>query len=376
MSAEPLASHVPTPKPRLRELDGIRCLAVCGVMLVHFAPGSATGPWGDWGVKAFFVLSGFLITDGLIGLRARLAAGEITLGAALLNFFRRRALRLWPLYLAVLAVTYVRDIGEARAILGWNLASATNYLITLNGTWPGIYSHFWTLAVEQQFYLVWPLVVLAVTRRLLPPLLIVLLVSAPLLRGLEFTHLAAANPVRNHPAGLLLPMCADALAWGALLAHLRRSRPDWSNHAARAGGKVGLGLFALLYLLHRFGPGRFEAPWGAAVGGTALGAASFLVIAHCISADDSLLKRALRLPPLAYLGMISYGIYVLHNFTHWLGPSLLRRLTGRSYFETELAHVAYLMALSVGLAVLSWHAFERPLLKLARGPLGTRGSTA
>lgn len=125
-------------------------------------------------------------------------------------------------------------------------------------------------------------------------------------------------------------------------------------------------MFTVLYLLHHFGPGSFEAPWVAALAGTALGAASFLVIAHCTSSQDSLLKRFLRLPPLAYLGMISYGIYVLHNFTHWLGPSLLRRLVGQNYSGTEAAHVLYLMALSVALAALSWHAFERPLLALGR----------
>ena len=366
MNTEAQVLPVRTPGRRHPELDGIRCLAVFGVMLVHFAPGLAAAPWGDWGVKAFFVLSGFLITDGLLEVRSRLSAGEITLGHAVLDFFLRRAARLWPLYLAVLAFTYFRDLGEARSLLGWNLAFATNHRITLSGCWPGIYSHFWTLAVEQQFYLVWPFLVLAVGRRLLPGILGILFLMAPILRGLEFTFLAAGNAVGNHPAGLLLPMCVDALAWGALLAHLRRTVPEWSSRAGRVGGILGPVLFFLLYLLHGFGPVRFEAPWVSAFAGTALGGASFLLIAHCVSGHDSLLKRGLRMRPLAYLGMISYGIYVLHNFTQWLGPALLRRLIGESQFSSESVHVLFLMALSVGLAVLSWHGFERPVLAWSR----------
>ncbi|MBI5771144.1 MAG: acyltransferase [Verrucomicrobia bacterium] len=351
---------------RWPELDGIRCLAVLGVLAVHFAPGSLHGPWGDWGVRTFFVLSGFLITFILLGSRERIDAARLATGAAIGQFFSRRIVRLWPLYFAVVAVTWAFDVGASREMLPWNVSFTTNYYITSHGVWPGLNSHLWTLAVEQQFYLFWPFVVLCASRRAGLLSLAIVVVLAPVTRGAELTGLAALAPEPNYPAAPLLPMNSDSLAWGALLAFAYRYRPDALARCSQAAGLAAVALFFAHYLLFRLGPPRFEAPLLHAWSASVLAVAGVLLVGHCIGPGGSPLRRFLRLRPMVYLGTISYGIYLLHNYAHWVGPALLRRLHGRNYFSTETAHVVYYTLLSIALAAASWHFMERPLQQLRR----------
>ncbi len=343
---------------RWSELDGLRCLAVAGVLAVHFAPGRfGNTPWADWGVRLFFVLSGFLITDGLLRLREQPHPGR-----ALREFFIRRALRLWPLYFAVLAVTWTLDLRDARELLPWNAAFATNIAIYRNDVWPELFSHFWTLAVEQQFYVIWPFLILFVSPRLTVGVMFFLVIASPLSRAWEFASLL---PAGGKVVSILLPMSADYLAWGGLLAVVRRKK--WL--AARAASSA---LPCALAILVALGWARsLPQPSAAmlAVETSLFGVASVLLVAHCIGSTGSWLRTILRLPPLVYLGTISYGIYVLHNFAHWAGPSILRRLTGENYFNAEWAHVSWLVALSITAASASWHCFERPLATLGKRAL-------
>ena len=335
-------------------------------MAVHFAPDTLSGPWGDWGVRGFFVLSGFLITHGLLAARARIEARHTTTKAEIRTFFLRRAVRLWPLYFATIAVFATLNVETSRALLPWNLTFTLNYYITRAQQWPGLHSHFWTLAVEQQFYLFWPLLFLLAPLRAGITAIALIIFLAPVFRACELDLSAVQRVASPPPAGLLLPMCADALGWGALLALILHLRPANLPRYAKFGGSVSVGLFIALFFFSQQGPPRSTAPWSHALSGTVIAIASSLLIAHCIGDSDSLLRRILRFPPATYLGLISYGIYVIHNFTHWIGPSIMLRLSGRGYFETEFAHVSYLMALSIALAALSWHALERPLLRLTR----------
>lgn len=348
------------------ELDGIRCFAVLGVLATHFAPSSLGGPWGDWGVRVFFVLSGFLITHGLLGARARQQSLRSGSALELGRFFFRRAARLWPVYFAVIAVTAAFHVELAQAMLPWNLTFTTNYFITLSEHWPGIHSHLWTLAVEQQFYLFWPFVILLAPGRSALAIIALLIGTAPLLRIGELRMLAAMGGAESVPSGLLLPLCGDALAWGALLAFLLRFRPELLKNSARISGPLSLLLLGGAYLQFQMGSSPQISPVGFAFAGSLIALSAFLLINHCISGPDSPIRSLLRWRPIAYLGMISYGIYLLHNFMHWFGAGLLRRIGGMSYFPNEATQAIYLTTLSIGFAALSWHFFESPILRLSR----------
>src|SRR5438045_2849128 len=161
------------------ELDGVRGLAILGVMALHFvgtiaptnvlerALAKAAG-YGVWGVDLFFVLSGFLITGILYDSKAS--------SRYLRDFYMRRALRIFPLYYGVLFVLFVlipRDmlsrvdpqLGAARDLQVWVWPYLTNVYLGAGQTWSIPYiSHFWSLAIEEHFYLVWPFVILLLSR--------------------------------------------------------------------------------------------------------------------------------------------------------------------------------------------------------------------
>jgi len=138
-------------QPYLPQLDAIRAIAVLFVMVFHFIPGvDRYAPLRSIGVRLFFVLSGFLITGILTASRDR------PTGLALRTFYARRFLRIVRLCYFALFVAFVFNISVVRSTLGWHLAYLTNVLIYARGAWRGAVSHFWSLAVEEQFYLVWP----------------------------------------------------------------------------------------------------------------------------------------------------------------------------------------------------------------------------
>jgi peptidoglycan/LPS O-acetylase OafA/YrhL len=182
------------------------------------------------GVDLFFVLSGFLITRILL-------RGEPTPGF-IGGFYIRRALRLFPLYYLALAVILIFS-ADTRA--GWPYFTfyAANFWVTITQRW-GDAAHFWSLAVEEQFYLIWPFVVLFVSRRVLTRICVCLLIASPLFR------MAAGMWLRDGFADVLLPGSLDGLACGALLATTKfAATPRW-NLAISSASIAATG-FAVLY---------------------------------------------------------------------------------------------------------------------------------
>ncbi|RUU12827.1 acyltransferase, partial [Mesorhizobium sp. M7A.T.Ca.TU.009.01.3.2] len=144
------------------QLDALRAIAVTMVLYSHFF---AEGPsfWGHIGVRLFFVLSGFLITRLLLEARS---ATEFETGPALRSFYIRRMLRIFPPYFAVLGFVWLVDLDQSRGSLVWHALYLSNFWYALHNNWnPWVLGHFWSLSIEEQFYLAWPLVVLLAPRR-------------------------------------------------------------------------------------------------------------------------------------------------------------------------------------------------------------------
>ena len=166
----------------MRQLDGVRALAVFAVIASHWTTYHPFWFNGTVGVQLFFVISGFLITGILLDARERAARERVTRRSVLWRFYARRFLRIFPLFYGTLLVTYVAGFQAVRSTIAWHVAYLSNALFASRGAWLGEVSHFWSLAVEEQFYLVWPVVLLACRRRLVLPLLIVAVASAPVFR--------------------------------------------------------------------------------------------------------------------------------------------------------------------------------------------------
>jgi peptidoglycan/LPS O-acetylase OafA/YrhL len=308
-------------------------------------------------VQFFFVLSGFLITHLLLAARSRVDSGGSTFALESRRFFFRRSLRLWPVYYAVIIGACLLHIPYARDTFWWHATFLTNHYIGQTGIWPQLLSHFWTLAVEQQFYLVWPWLLLGLPRKLLPWLMGGLVIMGPLMRAQGVSFGLAPEIAAN----LYLPACVDYFAFGAFIALWRGRTGATSEPLGRRAIQVAaVGIVALVTIFHlktgQASP-RWRDAWSGTVGAITFGA----VVVHCLADGDSWLRRFLRWRVFVYLGTISYGIYIYHNFAHWLGPRILRRLWGQAYFTVETAHVLYLIALSLIMAAVSWHVLEQPI---------------
>jgi peptidoglycan/LPS O-acetylase OafA/YrhL len=171
--------------PHMPQLDGIRAIAVLMVMWHHFQPKylsqSVGAPWGAVGVGLFFTLSGFLITRILLRCKLKIAAGEATMGTMLRQFYVRRCLRIFPLYYGVLLVLVIFNVTGIRERVWWHLGYLSNVLFSYYYPSRGgaVERHFWSLAVEEQFYLVWPLVIFLTPRVLLMPVILLTIAVAP-----------------------------------------------------------------------------------------------------------------------------------------------------------------------------------------------------
>lgn len=365
------ARHIP-------ELDGLRGVAVAGVMLMHFI-GSIppqtplenaifkAATYGVWGVDLFFVLSGFLITGILYD--AKGSKGYFQ------NFYARRTLRIFPLYYAILLLIFVLIPASllvrvdpallgAREAQAWVWPYLTNIYLARAGSFALPYiSHFWSLAVEEHFYLVWPFVVAYLSRGAVMRWCVVLGLAATSLRiGLG---LAGVNATAIF---VLTPCRLDTLCAGAFL-------------ALAARGPLGAAIAARLNLaVWLSGGATFVASAWHAVVGTAdvfvlplrgLTMALFfglVVYAVCDERGPALLKRPLRARWLRSLGKYSYGLYVFHGLiSYWMHSrhitASLTQMLG-SHGLAMAVEVTLGLTASIVISVLSFEFFERPLLKL------------
>jgi peptidoglycan/LPS O-acetylase OafA/YrhL len=340
-----LPSYIP-------ELQGLRGIAVLAVVIYHCHPRLEgtwihyASLWGWAGVNLFFVLSGFLITSILLEAREKPHYFR--------NFYARRALRIWPVYVLVLAVVYLQapwfvgppilDAIKAAPWLAYIFFVQNLFHLAL----PPAMGPTWSLAIEEQYYFLWaPLVRFLRRPWMLALVLSTALVGSPLMRMTHFSWITPTHTLTH----------LDGIAWGSLLAlglyRLPLSRRGW----------LCMGLIAV--------------PIGVLVAATVAGGTAFLDSALAISFAGAVLvsisstgarnpiSAALRRGPLAFYGRISYGLYMTHIMAFiFLGGFDLRM---NSYGTAgNLAVVAYRLAASTALATALWYGFESQILKLKR----------
>ena len=353
----------------MSQLDSLRFFAVLGVMVFHFwHPRPELWMlrlnWGELGVRLFFVLSGFLITGILLGCRELAERHPGRRLFVVRQFYLRRFLRIFPLYYLVLVVLVVANVAPARQLWPWLFSYTTNIWVWEHLTWPEKVGHFWTLAVEEQFYLVWPWLVLFLRRSWLAPLLLGLTVLAPAYRFFAATRYPD-DAVQTFTTGTLTIAVADSIALGALLAILFRSHLG-EQRVRRLLQRVvlplGAGSYALLLATAHYGWNRRAMP---TFGQTAAALVFCWVIGLASRGIGGWTGRILELRPLSYLGKISYGIYVFFNL---VPPALLAVAgwLGYRYPESGPASFGLASAVTIALAVLSWEVFEKRINGLKR----------
>jgi len=357
---------------RIAELDGLRGLAIAFVLWHHlvdpFLPLGAAH-WLGWvqaagnlawaGVDLFFILSGFFIGGILIDHRESPRLARV--------FYLRRALRILPLFYLTLLVALTLAWAD------WGVSSPdfapwvyglflSNVGLALQNHWEAfLMSVLWSLAVEEQFYLIAPWVVRAISPTRLPALLLGLILGAMVLRaGLKWHY-----PDLQVAIHVLTPLRMDALAWGALVAWAVRApaaRPFFQR--LQATWRFWLLCCAALLLALTANRAAIGTAMQAYLGYTVISMSFALLVAVTVTVQPRRLRQFLSLPALTHLGRHSYFVYLWHVI---IGLNLIKWLGGPDFV---LNSPAGLLVVLVGIgatwwaAVVSWKHFESPLLKL------------
>jgi peptidoglycan/LPS O-acetylase OafA/YrhL len=339
------------------ELDGLRCVAIAGVVLFHLrVPGFGLGSLGVW---LFFVLSGYLITSIL--LYEQSAGAGFGLYAA--RFYARRALRIFPLYYAYLAVNYVLQRMSGHDVDGYifYLTYTQNFLLgaTQFSDIPGNLGHTWSLATEEQFYLLWPFLVYFLSRKWLTGVCLALIVAAPLFRGWAYATLGNPYLIYAFPLG-----SADTLAFGCLCA-LHWDRISKVSDYAMGGGLVAS--FALFFgLVASIGPWAIWDPenWTQHPAQMLYISAAGLLFATIVASAERFSWRGLlRHPAVVHIGKISYGIYIWHELAMELGNRLVAVLDPGA-IGRDGVRIAVSAAVTYLVSIISYKYLETPFLRM------------
>jgi peptidoglycan/LPS O-acetylase OafA/YrhL len=357
---KPMPNGMQIPK-YIPQFDGLRGIAILVVLLAHLTYLNSVGfahffQYGRTGVDLFFVLSGFLITGILLDTKT--STGYFK------NFYARRALRIWPVYYGILFLFFVF----------LPLLFPGHLFFTDRKTWPyfvtytqNLFFHYersvplgptWSLAVEEQYYMLWAPVVFLCGRKSLRNILLGMIVFSFCFRVISFFQGAPNDFVHNFTLCRLEPLAAGGLA--AVWLRSDKCTPvKWAR-----GGIIALtvGLAGVALALVDWGVQGpiYSYPFLASA------FAGVLVLSLTANPASTFVGRLLTQPWLAYTGKISYGVYLIH-VPIFMGVDIAaRRIWGASHYSgaRQALIVCAAFALVYAVATISWFCFERPILKL------------
>jgi len=351
-SGKSVPSERATPWPvlhdgRIPSLDGLRAVSIAAVLLGHMAgttnfPPFLTGlvlhnGWVDLanlGVRVFFVISGFLITGILMSEHRR--RGRISLR----HFYLRRTMRIFPAYYAFLATAVVATIVGVFSLTANDVAHALTYTTNYDADRSWQVGHLWSLAVEEQFYLLWPLTIVLLGLARAPWAAIGVVLVAPLFRALEYRLVPGW-------VGNSFETTADAIAIGCLLALSFGSLMRFRGFRMAVDSKLVIAaVFAVALILGRWGVTNLL------LSVSLLNVAAALLVAHVVLHWKGITGRFLNLRPIVFIGVLSYSIYL------WQQVFLDR------HTDSLLTAFPVNIGLAAFFALASYYLVERPFLRI------------
>jgi peptidoglycan/LPS O-acetylase OafA/YrhL len=362
-------------RPYYKQITGLRAVAVLAVLSSHWIFNVRENglrkyflfrffqdlDLGFLGVNLFFVLSGFLITEILIKRQ-----NSNNLKVVLREFYINRILRIFPIYYGVVIVAFIANLDNGRHLFLFNLTYTLNFYNSFTGDIGHGLSHLWSLCVEEQFYLVWPLLVLVTSPKFHLRLFITIIVLSVLFK---ITLVVTNAPNYSTCNYRLTPSCMDALGIGALLAYLKIHKPLYLGKLLKSTivPAILLAVYLLIVLSGSISPSFVI------LKGIVLSSFCFYIIGRAAHNHNNKLGRVLNNKFVQFLGKISYGVYLYHliistllqeTFKHLFQALLQSQEPSFFYYNQYLLSAPLYFLITIIIASISFQIVEKPLLGL------------
>ena len=341
------------------QIQGLRCFAVIAVLIFHFSHFENIYlkrlPLGQ-GVNLFFVISGFLITRILLVNKEKIEAGKTTLKQVLKAFYIRRSIRIFPIYYITILFLLTINFQNTRDIWAWLVSYTANFYISFDHPYIGSFNHLWSLAVEEQFYLLWPVLLFVIPIKYVEKLIVSIIVVSLVFKIIYFDYYGWYAGLNALPIS-----CGDSLGFGALIAFWSLYRIHIIERINRIRSIVLLSFIPFVYFV--IFPRDYISI--VAVGNNFLFSifAFFIVVKASQQSFSSVTKFMLENPISLHIGKISYGIYLYHFFM----PDFYNEMTvffPKIFYASSVVKLPFLFVSSLIFAQLSWVIIEKPILKL------------
>jgi peptidoglycan/LPS O-acetylase OafA/YrhL len=343
-----------------KQIDGLRWFAVLGVLITHFLHFDNVYinriPFGQ-GVNLFFVISGYLITKILLINKEKVNLKESDNSKVIKTFYFRRFLRIFPIYYLTIFFLLVINFQNTKDVWVWLVTYTTNFYVS-NDHLPyiGSFNHLWSLAVEEQFYLIWPFVILFSPKKHLEKIIVGIILMSLIFKIFYLVYFGYSTAINA-----LTISCADSLGFGALIAY-------WSLYRVSLIDKINKFKFAILLSLLPFiyfiiYPRKFD--FIVITGNNFLFSifAFFIVIKASQMKFSFFTKFLLENGIAVHLGKISYGIYLYHFFM----PDFYNQMSDwipAYFYNGSHYRTPFLFMSAIAFAECSWFIIEKPLLKI------------
>lgn len=327
---------------------------------------------GLLGVLLFFALSGFLITNILLKNKQDLDNGLTTKARILKMFYLRRTLRIFPIYYLTLIFLYLFSFKGLDGKAIWYSLYASNIYTFIHQKWDGLIGPLWSLAVEEQFYLVWPFLILLVPAKRLFKFFVGCILIAPVLRLISVLigNAISPSPEPHISMIVLMPCCIDCFSFGGLLAYVLRNKEQYQRELKFLQNNFLFGiLFIACLVLVVFRDNYFYYTLFPSL----FSIFAILFIYRLAKGFKGFIEKAATNPVIVYLGKISYGLYLYHGpfpfilaffdaALYKIAPqfSIYNSLTNLPHTLRSFIWLVYLVII----ASISYYLIEKPFNKL------------
>lgn len=343
------------------QLDGLRFFSVLMVMIAHWLQWQWTNPvltkipFGH-GVTLFFVLSGFLITRILLENRDKYNISHLNKFHLVKNFYIRRFFRIFPIYYLLIFGLFIFNYKNTHEIFPWLITYTSNIYQSINNVYVEDFNHFWSLAVEEQFYLFWPFVILFIKPRKTFITIILTIIIALIIRTYLYLYVG-----KWMATSYFTLSCMHALGLGALLAFIKLYKPRIENALSNP---IWLYFAVVIYIGSLYFQNIFNLDWYKEILDDFFFAilATFIILRASNNGFRGFFKLVLENKFIVYSGKISYGLYVFHLFTpaifYYIAPRIGLSITNKYTFFIALYFLTFLVS------YISWKLIESPINKL------------